>query len=110
MGERARIRGESPYEDEIGFSRALRVGERVLVSGTGPVLADGGCDPDPAAQARRCFELIEAAPKPLAAANMVVSMGVGPVQQGKGRSSKRRCLLVLTAFAVPVPRSSLPTR
>ena len=61
MGERARIRGESPYEDEIGFSRALRVGERVLVSGTGPVFADGGCDPDPAAQARRCFELIEAA-------------------------------------------------
>jgi enamine deaminase RidA (YjgF/YER057c/UK114 family) len=61
MGERRRIRGESPFEERIGFSRALRVGDRVLVSGTGPVWPDGSCDPDPGAQARRCFELIERA-------------------------------------------------
>jgi enamine deaminase RidA (YjgF/YER057c/UK114 family) len=61
MGERERIRGESPFEEPIGFSRAVRVGDRVLVSGTGPVWPDGSCDPDPAAQARRCFELVEAA-------------------------------------------------
>ncbi len=55
------MRGESPYEDTIGFSRAVRVGERVLVSGTGPVWPGGECDPDPGVQARRCIELIDAA-------------------------------------------------
>jgi enamine deaminase RidA (YjgF/YER057c/UK114 family) len=58
MTERIRIRGESPFEEPIGFSRAIRVDGRVLVSGTGPVWPDGGCDPDPGVQARRCFELI----------------------------------------------------
>jgi enamine deaminase RidA (YjgF/YER057c/UK114 family) len=36
----------------------VRVGERVLVSGTAPVWPDGSCDPDPGAQARRCAEII----------------------------------------------------
>jgi enamine deaminase RidA (YjgF/YER057c/UK114 family) len=67
---RQRIRGESPFEAPIGFSRAVRVGDRVLVSGTGPVWPDGGCDPDAGVQARRCFELIERA---LAAAGTSVS-------------------------------------
>lgn len=48
----------SPFEPVIGFSRALRVGDRVLVAGTGPVWPDGSCDPDPGAQAARCFEII----------------------------------------------------
>jgi enamine deaminase RidA (YjgF/YER057c/UK114 family) len=39
----------------------VRVGDRVLVSGTAPVWPDGSCDPDPAVQARRCFEIIRAA-------------------------------------------------
>lgn len=56
-----RIRSGSPFEDSIGFSRAVRVGDRVLVSGTGPVWPDGSCEPDPGAQARRCFEIIGAA-------------------------------------------------
>src|SRR5207249_11576606 len=51
----------SPFEPRIGFSRALRVENRVLVSGTAPVMHDGSCDPDPEAQARRCFEIILAA-------------------------------------------------
>jgi enamine deaminase RidA (YjgF/YER057c/UK114 family) len=59
--ERRRIRGESRFEGSIGFSRAIRVGDRVLVSGTGPVWPSGDCDPDPGAQARRCFELVERA-------------------------------------------------
>jgi enamine deaminase RidA (YjgF/YER057c/UK114 family) len=58
----------SPYEPVIGFSRAVRVGSRVLVSGTGPVWPDGSCDPDPEAQARRCFEIAEAALAELGAA------------------------------------------
>lgn len=51
----------SPFEGTIGFSRAVRVGDRVLVSGTAPVWPDGRCDPDAAAQARRCFEIVESA-------------------------------------------------
>lgn len=57
MPERQRISSGSPYEQPIGFSRAVRVGDRVLVSGTGPVWPDGCCDPDPQTQAARCFEI-----------------------------------------------------
>jgi enamine deaminase RidA (YjgF/YER057c/UK114 family) len=49
----------SPYEEAFGFSRALRVGNRILVSGTAPVEPDGASTPgDAAAQARRCFAII----------------------------------------------------
>lgn len=58
---RGRIASGSPYEATIGFSRAVRVGDRVLVSGTAPVWPSGEVDPDPAVQARRCFEIILAA-------------------------------------------------
>jgi enamine deaminase RidA (YjgF/YER057c/UK114 family) len=61
VSDRRRVSGPSPYEARIGFSRAVRVGERVLVSGTAPVWEDGSCDPDPGVQARRCIEIIEAA-------------------------------------------------
>ena len=56
--QRRRIASGSPYEPVIGFSRALRVGDRVLVAGTAPVWPDGSCDPDPRAQAARCLEII----------------------------------------------------
>ena len=59
--ERQRVSSGSPYEPRIGFSRAVRVGDRVVVSGTAPIWPDGSCDPDPEAQARRCFEIILAA-------------------------------------------------
>jgi enamine deaminase RidA (YjgF/YER057c/UK114 family) len=39
----------------------MRVGDRVLVSGTAPVWPDGSVDPDPYVQANRCFEIISAA-------------------------------------------------
>jgi enamine deaminase RidA (YjgF/YER057c/UK114 family) len=42
----------------VGISRALRVADRVLVSGTAPIWPDGSCDPDPEAQAHRCLEII----------------------------------------------------
>jgi len=55
---RKRISSGSPFEERIGFSRAIREGNRVLVSGTAPVWPDGSCDPDPEAQAARCIEII----------------------------------------------------
>ncbi len=61
MSERRRITSGSPYEDRIDFSRAIVVGDRVVVSGTAPVWPDGSCDPDAYAQARRCLEIIERA-------------------------------------------------
>lgn len=54
-----RVSGSSPYEAAYGFSRALRAGNRIIVSGTAPVDADGSSTPgDAAAQARRCFDII----------------------------------------------------
>lgn len=61
MTPRQRVSSGSPYEEPIGFSRAVRVGDRVLVSGTGPVWPDGSCDPDPYVQATRCVEIALAA-------------------------------------------------
>ena len=57
MAERRRATSASPFEGPIAFSRAMRAGDRVLVSGTGPVWPDGSCDPDPYAQACRAFEI-----------------------------------------------------
>jgi enamine deaminase RidA (YjgF/YER057c/UK114 family) len=48
----------SPYEDGIGFSRAVRVGDRVLVSGTGPIDPDGSCAEAAGEQARCCLDII----------------------------------------------------
>ena len=53
----------SPYEPLIGSSRAVRVGSIVTVAGTAPIRTDGrtvGVG-DPAAQARRCLEIVAAA-------------------------------------------------
>ena len=52
---RQNISGSSPYEPVIGFSRAVRSGNAVHVSGTGPVGADSGPVEE---QARRIFEII----------------------------------------------------
>lgn len=54
----SRITSGSPFESTIGFSRAIRVGNRILVSGTAPIWPDGSCDERPAHQAQRCFEII----------------------------------------------------
>lgn len=58
---RQRVSSDSPFEETIGFSRALRVGNRVLVSGTGPIWPDGSVNLEPKFQARRCLEIIVAA-------------------------------------------------
>jgi len=51
----------SPYEASVGFSRAVRVGQHIAVSGTAPINADGHVSVDPASQARRCWEIALAA-------------------------------------------------
>ncbi|MGD9696392.1 MAG: RidA family protein [Thermoleophilia bacterium] len=61
MTARRRAASGSPFEAEIGFSRAVRAGDRILVSGTAPVWPDGSVDPSPRAQAERCVEIIAAA-------------------------------------------------
>jgi len=58
VSERQRVASGSPYERTIGFSRALRVGRNVYVSGTAPIWPDGSCDPDPEVQAARCLEIV----------------------------------------------------
>ena len=55
------ISSGSPFEKTIGFSRAVRVGTRVVVAGTAPIWGDGHTDPDPYVQAQRCLEIITAA-------------------------------------------------
>jgi enamine deaminase RidA (YjgF/YER057c/UK114 family) len=52
---RQKISGSSPFEPVIGFSRAVRVGNVVHVSGTGPVGAD---DADASTQTRHTLEII----------------------------------------------------
>lgn len=59
--DRRRAGSGSPFEASIGFSRAVRVGPRVVVSGTGPIWPDGSCPDDAGTQARRCFEIVLAA-------------------------------------------------
>ena len=57
------ISSGSPYEAVIGFSRAVRVGNLISISGTAPIgpnretISPGNAS----AQARRCFEIIQAA-------------------------------------------------
>jgi enamine deaminase RidA (YjgF/YER057c/UK114 family) len=55
---RQNIPGTSPYEPIIGFSRAVRSGNHVFVSGTGPVGAD---TTDAATQTRHTLGIIEQA-------------------------------------------------
>jgi enamine deaminase RidA (YjgF/YER057c/UK114 family) len=55
---RTNIPGTSPFEPIIGFSRAVRIGNVVHVSGTGPVGAD---DLSAAEQTRAILKLIETA-------------------------------------------------
>jgi enamine deaminase RidA (YjgF/YER057c/UK114 family) len=57
---RKNISGESPFEPIVGFSRAVRVGNSVHLSGTGPVGAESE---DAAGQTRRIFTIAEAALK-----------------------------------------------
>ncbi|MGA7861966.1 MAG: RidA family protein [Thermoplasmata archaeon] len=60
---RQRISSGGPWEQVVGYSRAIRVGRRVYVAGTTAIGPDGklvGAG-DPAAQTRQAFAVIEKA-------------------------------------------------
>ncbi len=62
MSKRELISSGSPFEGIIGISRALRVGNIIAVAGTAPLREGKTAAPgDAAAQARRCFEIVEEA-------------------------------------------------
>ena len=71
-GARRCISSGGPWEASVGYSRALVVGDRCLVSGTTDAGPDGrSLHPgDPAGQARAAFEIIARA---LAAAGMTLA-------------------------------------
>ncbi|MBE7520025.1 MAG: hypothetical protein HS107_12345 [Thermoflexaceae bacterium] len=60
---RTRISSGGPWEGPFGYSRAVRAGNFVAVSGTTSANPDGTIHGagDAYAQARRCFEIIERA-------------------------------------------------
>jgi enamine deaminase RidA (YjgF/YER057c/UK114 family) len=62
---RQNISSGSPYEDKIGFSRAVRIGNIISVSGTPPMAPDGTTvhKNDLYEQAKYCLHVIEIAIK-----------------------------------------------
>ena len=61
--ERKLVSSGAIYESQIGFSRAVRVGPHIAVSGTAPIAPGGGvaCPGDLYGQTKRCLEIIEKA-------------------------------------------------
>lgn len=57
MTDRQRIPPRSAFEEEIGFTRALRAGDHIFVAGTVAEMADG-VELDAGAQADDCFRQI----------------------------------------------------
>lgn len=63
MQERTRIPTGASWAAIVGYSRAVRVGDRIWVSGTVAVDEAGRVGPigDPYGQAKRCLEIIDGA-------------------------------------------------
>lgn len=59
----------APWEEEVGYCRALRAGDRIWVTGTAPVGPEGGvvAPGNGYGQARRCLEIIRASLEELGA-------------------------------------------
>lgn len=55
---RQKVSSGSSFEPRYGFSRAVRVDDRVVVAGTAPIWPDDFVDPEPGAQARRCLQIM----------------------------------------------------
>jgi enamine deaminase RidA (YjgF/YER057c/UK114 family) len=63
MPEFRRSFSGAPWESRVGYSRSLRAGDRVFVTGTAPVAEGGGVHAvgDGYGQAMRCFDIIREA-------------------------------------------------
>lgn len=63
MQTRQLVSSGSYLEPVIGFSRAVRVGNHIVVGGTAPIRAEGGTAAigDVYGQTRRCLEIVEKA-------------------------------------------------
>jgi enamine deaminase RidA (YjgF/YER057c/UK114 family) len=60
--ERQNVSGHAPLERVVGYSRAVRVGNQIWVSGTAPIPVDGSDPPaEPYEQARLCLDIIGSA-------------------------------------------------
>jgi len=67
--DRRLVPAVSPMAATVGYSRAVRVGDVVAVSGTAPVMPDGADPPaDAYGQARRCLDILVEALHELGAA------------------------------------------
>jgi enamine deaminase RidA (YjgF/YER057c/UK114 family) len=56
---RQRVSSGSPLEPVLGFSRAVRTGNQIVVAGTAPIEPDGSTTPgDAAAQMERCCAIV----------------------------------------------------
>jgi enamine deaminase RidA (YjgF/YER057c/UK114 family) len=64
---RASAKSGSPFEDKIGFARAVRTGPYVCVGGTAPIGAGGRVDPDIAGQMTCVLRIVETALKDVGA-------------------------------------------
>ncbi|MFL6212665.1 MAG: RidA family protein [Blastocatellia bacterium] len=66
---RQRVSSGSPYEPRIGISRGVRTGRIIAIAGTAPIGPDRQTVAvgNAAAQARRCFEIVQAALEQLGA-------------------------------------------
>jgi enamine deaminase RidA (YjgF/YER057c/UK114 family) len=60
--EKRRVSSGAAFEERVGYSRAVRVGPHVWVSGTAPIMP-GDADPpdDPYEQAKVCIGIVERA-------------------------------------------------
>jgi enamine deaminase RidA (YjgF/YER057c/UK114 family) len=68
--ERRIVPANSPYAPSVGYSRAVRVGDQIHISGTAAIMPDGEPPPVGAyAQARRCLEII---------VDALAQLGAGP--------------------------------
>ena len=61
--QRKNISSGSPFEKPIGFSRAVRIGNTIAVSGTAPIAEDGSnaCVGDVYGQTKRCLKIMKTA-------------------------------------------------
>jgi hypothetical protein len=101
MTERIRATSGSPYEATFGFARAVRVDDRIIVAGTGPVEPDGSTTPGGAAeQAARCCAIIVAAIEELALAKSE-AVYLTRNTDSSGQRLSEDCTYRLTGGAMP---------